>query len=169
MIENWIKEGAPSPFPTLRDAGQRGNGGLCSHGVRTEQSTGGPYKFLPFAAAGINWCDPQGMDVVSFPFTGCLMAVFTHQGTRKVGHISTGPNQDCLPAWQKIKTESSQAFVFRPSDYVDTRGKVLFGCYGIFTADNQGYAVTVTGGVGGPGGLVEDPKVAAIVKARLMN
>lgn len=169
MIQNLIREGAPSPFPTIRDAGQRGNGGLCSHGVRTVQSSGGPYKFLPFAASGINWCDPQGMDVVSFPFTGCLMAVFTHNGVRKVAHISTGQGQDCLPQWQQVKAQSTQVFVFRPSDHIDTRGGVLFGCYGIVTPDLQTLAVTVTGGAGGPGGLQESPKIAAIVKARLVH
>jgi hypothetical protein len=123
----------------------QGAGGLCSSGIAVGNQGGTPYKYLPFAKNGINYASQEGCDVISYNFTGCIMAVFKHKdGTIKVCHVSTGKGQDCKAEWQRIKGESTQVFEFRPSDFVETNGQALSGCYGLITADFKTYAITVT-------------------------
>src|SRR5882724_5365790 len=117
MLEKALKVGdSANSLPITQLTG--GNGTLCSTGI--VPLVGHPGSYLPFVKNGINWAPAQGEDVISYNFTGCIMAVFTQGGVRKVCHVSTGEGQDCKDAWQAIKAQSSQVFEFKPSDFVDT-------------------------------------------------
>lgn len=142
MIERILKEGSsPGWLPTF-EAGQNGTGTLCQIGLVPRLFYGA--RYVPFAKNGINWVEqPAGQDVISYNFTGCLMAVFTYMGIRRVCHVSTGAGQDCLAEWARIKRLSTNVFEFRPSDYIETRGAALSGCYGVITGDLRGYSITV--------------------------
>ena len=109
-------------MPT-REAGQNGEGTLCQYGLELGLRYGA--KYLPFVKNGINWVESEGVDVISYNFTGCIMAVFTYQGIRRVYHVSTGVGQDCKAERERIKSVSTNVFEFRPSDFIDTKGAAL--------------------------------------------
>ena len=142
MILDTLKEGEPLPlgFP-VREAGAYGEGKLCQIGISQSLVQGA--KYLPFAPKGINWISQGSSDVISYNFTGCIMAAFTHENIRKVCHVSTGTGQDCKEEWEKIKKASSSVSEFKPSDYIDTKGSAFVGCYGLITRDNHAYSITV--------------------------
>ncbi len=168
MLETILKVGAPSPLPTA-EAGQDGAGTLCSFGIQAG-NLGGPYKYLPFAKGGINYVASQGQDVLSYNFTGCIMAVFTEGGVQKVCHVSTGDGQDCLAEWANIKARSTNVFEFKPHEYISTGGGAFMGCYGLITADLRMYAITVIQNrVAGGHVASSDAKIAAITMARPMR
>ncbi|MEM9720178.1 MAG: hypothetical protein AAGA10_13050 [Bacteroidota bacterium] len=161
MILDSLKEGKPVPIglPT-HEAGGYGDGTLCQIGISQTLYCGA--KYVPFAPKGINWIAQGNSDVISYNFSGCIMAVFTHEGTRKVCHISTGNNQNCLDEWQKIKKASSQVFEFKPSDFISYKNTQFLGCYGLITRDLRTYAITV--GMSGGQRIV-----AGVKKARLLR
>ena len=78
MLENLVRVGMPSFFP-YKDIVGGGTGDLCSLQV-IGGFLNGQHKFLPFVANGINWVATQGQDVISAPFSGCIMAAFTEGG-----------------------------------------------------------------------------------------
>jgi hypothetical protein len=141
MIEKTLKEGTSTGFLPTREAGQNGMGALCQHGIFPGLSYGA--KYLPFVKNGINWVGSAGSDVISYNFTGCIMATFTYQGIRRVCHVSTGAGQDCKAEWERIKKLSTNVFEFRPSDFIDTKGGAFAGCYGLITADLRTYSITI--------------------------
>jgi len=162
MLETTLHVGAPCWLPT-DEAGGEGAGGLCSLGIK-EGIHNGNHKYLPFAKNGINWVASQGQDVISYNFSGCIMAAFTYQGVARVCHVSTGAGQDCKARWDEIKGQSANVFEFRPSDFIETNGGALAGCYGLVTSDLRTYVITTVRPKLGTG-----PKVASIVTARLLR
>ena len=164
MLERLLTVGAPSPLLTAGAMGA-GNGTACSRDVRTATLGACSYKYLPFVVNGINSVDAGGLDVVSYNFSGCIMAVYKSGGAFRVCHVSTGDGQDCKAEWDRIKGASTSVFEFKPSDFVETGGAALLGVYGLITSDLQTYAITVVQNAVGGGG----PKVAAITKARLLR
>lgn len=141
MIEETLKEGTSPGFLPTREAGENGTGTLCQLGLLPNLTYGA--KYLPFAKNGINWIEPTGLDVISYNFTGCIMAAFTYQGIRRICHVSTGDGQDCMAEWERIKKLSTNVFEFRPSDFIDTKGGAFVGCYGLITADLKTYSITI--------------------------
>ncbi|MCK9685022.1 hypothetical protein [Scleromatobacter humisilvae] len=164
MLENLLRVGAPSPLPVTPDS-NGGAGTVCSRGVQIETLGAATYKHLPFVVNGINSVDQGGVDVVSYNFSGCIMAVYKVGGVFRVCHVSTGPGQDCKDEWNRVKAGATSVFEFKPSDFVETGGAALLGVYGLITADLQTYAITVVQNAVQNGG----PKVAAITKARLLR
>ncbi|MCA1764263.1 MAG: hypothetical protein ABR574_13685 [Cryomorphaceae bacterium] len=160
MIERTLAEGSSPGWLPTREAGQNGSGTLCQLGILPGLRYGA--KYLPFAKNGINWVESTGVDVISYNFTGCLMASFTYEGVRRVCHVSTGTGQDCKEEWERIKSLSTNVFEFRPSDFIDTKGASLNGCYGLITADLRTYSITV---VRRSSGL----EIASIKMARLLR
>lgn len=161
MLESILAVGQPAELPT-HEAPNKGSGGLCQIGVTPNLHRGAVY--LPFAPNGINWVKQETNDIVSWNFTGCIMAAFTFENIKRVAHISTGAGQDCLPQWAKIKEKSTNVFEFKPSDFIETKGKSFVGCYGLITPHLDVYSITI---------ITEDNnitfKVASIVKARLLQ
>ncbi|SHM62216.1 hypothetical protein [Rhizobacter sp. OV335] len=164
MIEKLLHVGAPSPLRVTGTLGG-GTGTVCSRGVEAVTLGTVNYKHLPFVQNGINSVDAGGDDVVSYNFSGCIMAVYKVGGVFKVCHVSTGDGQDCKAEWERIKGTASAVFEFKPADFVDTGGAALKGVYGLITADLQTYAITVVHNTAAGG----DAKIAAIKKAHLLR
>jgi len=164
MLEKLLRVGAPSPL-LVTPSSIGGAGGLCTRDVQTATVGTVTYKHLPFVVNGINSVDAAGCDVVSYNFSGCIMAAYKVGGTFHVCHVSTGDGQDCKDAWNRLKATSNAVFEFKPSDFVETGGAALLGVYGLITADLQTYAITVVQNAMQGGG----PKIAAITKARLLR
>jgi hypothetical protein len=164
MLEKLLRIGAPSPLPVTASS-MGGAGGECTRDVQVVTLGDVTYKHLPFVVNGINSVDAGGMDVVSYNFSGCLMAAYKVGGAFRVCHVSTGDGQDCKVEWARIKATSNAVFEFKPSDFCATGGAALLGVYGLITADLQTYAITVVQNAVMNGG----PKIAAITKARLLR
>jgi hypothetical protein len=141
MLETILKGGASADWLPTHEA-TAGTGGLCSNNIQNGIHKG-KHKYLPFAKNGINWVASQGEDVLSYNFTGCIMAVFDHGGVRKVCHVSTGDGQDCKAQWDTIKGQSKNVFEFKPSDFIETKGAAFGGCCGLITADLRTYSITL--------------------------
>ena len=164
MLENLLRVGAPSPL-LITASTMGGNGTVCSRDVQAATLGTANYKHLPFVVNGINSVDAGGGDVVSYNFSGCIMAAYKVGGAFRVCHVSTGDGQDCKAEWARIKAASSAVFEFKPSDFVETGGAALLGVYGLITADLQTWAITVVQNAVMNGA----PKIAAITKARLLR
>jgi hypothetical protein len=162
MIETILKPGDVVDFPIEEAEG--GGGKICSRGAKKVSTGGINYKYLPFAANAINSVAQEGMDVISYNFTGCLMAVFKEGGAFKVCHVSTGSGQDCKAEWENIKKGFTNVFEFRPSDFIETKGGAFAGCYGLITSDLRTFAITVVQASGS-----KQRTIAAITMARLLR
>ena len=141
VLERVLQVGNAYAWMPTDEAGTDGTGTLCSHGVQNGIYNRS-HEYLPFAKNGINSVASQGEDVISYNFTGCIMAVFTHQGVRKVCHVSTGAGQDCKGEWDRVKG-TVNVFEFRPSDFIDTGGGAFACCYGLITSDLQTLAIAM--------------------------
>ena len=145
---------------------QNGSCSICSIGIQDmKHEFGGKeihYRYLPFVPNQINCCESPGFDVLSYNFTGCIMAIFTDsKGVRKVCHVSTGSDADCKAQWEDIQKQSTEVRNYRPSDYIrlpDMPGWAFLGCYGLITPDLKCYAITI----GQPPGKTAGRYVAAI-------
>ena len=164
MLEDKIIVGAPSFLPDAKLI-VGGNGGLCSQGV-IDGFFKGQHKYLPFVANGINNVSAQGQDVVSGPFSGCIMASYTDNGLNKVCHVSTGTDYgDCKPTWDRLKAGYTNVSEFKPSDYINNISYKY--CYGMVTAQGEKYVILVnTKSFPHPGGgsLVSDAQFIKLVK-----
>lgn len=163
MLENVLVIGSDANWlPTAET--MQGTGGLCSSGDTLGNQGGVAYRYLPFAKNGINCVSQQGVDVISYNFTGCLMGVFKHNdGVVKVCHVSTGHGQDCKDEWQNVKAVSSNVFEFRPSDFIEANGQAFDGCYGLITNDLRTYSITVARAKNGA------RTIASVTMARLLR
>ncbi|OQP73879.1 hypothetical protein IA54_012755 [Xanthomonas phaseoli pv. syngonii LMG 9055] len=161
MLEKIIKVGGDASWLPTAEGGQIGSGGLIELANPTVVEFAANY--LPFIPNAISAVSSGGLDVISYNFSGCLMAVYNAQdGRRMVCHVSTGDGQDCRDAWNQIRSISTHVFQFRPSEHIETKGSALRGCYGLITSDLQSLAITVVSG--------RDPNsrfVSAIKKMRV--
>lgn len=96
------------------------------------------FLFLPYAQGSINYCEPQGKDVLSAYFSGCIMARYKRNGSWRVCHVSTGEPNDCKDKWDRIKNEPEVSDVseFKPHERVDA-SKIL----GLITNTGNRYAI----------------------------
>lgn len=148
MLEKKLQKGMTANWLPTAEAGVAGTGTEMSAGC--VDVDGGIY--LPFAANGINYTESQGKDVISFNFTGCIMATYTTPGgSRRVCHVSTGNGQDCLGEWARIKGASNQVLAFKPHLFADVaaiaQAQQGFYCYGLITATGDCYSIAVGGQV----------------------
>ena len=147
-LEQRTRPGADVTWlPTHEGGVLRGFGGLCRSPQRIVPITTAGDKYLPFIPNGISYVETQGFDVISFNFTGCLMAAYVDEtGARRVCHVATGENGDCKPAWEEIKKGAKSFIQFKPSESIaraDFEGQAFTGCYGIITATDECFAVVV--------------------------
>jgi hypothetical protein len=146
MLETVLTAGTDPTWLPTAEAQTTGTGTLCSHDVQNGIYQGN-HKYLPFAPNGINWVAQQGQDVISYPFSGCIMAVFEYGGARRVCHVSTGQGQNCTTEWERIKGLSVNVFEFKPAEFVDitalNKEWGYGGCYGLITSDLRTYTITI--------------------------
>ncbi len=135
-----IKEGSTIDVTIPAAAG--GTGVECNKGVVEKTIGSTSVLLLPWVGNGINYTESTGKDVLSGPFTGCLMAVYKRGGARRVCHVAT---PECKDAWAKVKSETELIKEFKPSDHLPEQiVKTLKGglvILGHVTADNKCYAV----------------------------
>ena len=144
MLEKSLAKGMSASWLPRTEGGQGGTGKELSVGTKSVKDDQGIY--LPFVANGINYVESNGKDVISFNFTGCIMAVYTVGGTRRVCHVSTGDGQDCKVEWASVAAAASDVKSFKPHEHIDLDPGLTFtGCYGLITADNKFFSITVTG------------------------
>ena len=113
--------------------------------------TGGDALWLPYTPGAINYTFSAGRDVISGPFSGCIMAAYNKGGGRRVCHVSTETSEDhrhdCKALWGNIKEECTSYIEFKPFDVLRqfTRRKLKqFGnivIFGIITGDNNCYSL----------------------------
>jgi len=161
MLETLTGRGKDASWLPVAEGKSGGTGKECSIGVESLQG----HLYLPFVKNGINYVESQGKDVISYNFTGCIMAAYTPTGgSRRVCHVSTGANQDCKAEWERIKKNSKDVIEIKPSDFIDVKlfagtGNSLKGCYGIITADGRCFAVVVGSSTGGKTTIVDQKPI----------
>jgi len=133
-----------------RNEAPKGKGGLCSEDLKDFTKDSTTYRYLPFVPNGINCCPRDGLEVISYNFTGCILATFTDKDNiPKVCHVSTSTNADCdcKELWVSIQKTMTNVVNFKPSDFIpepkDLKGASLVGCYGLITLEGDCYAITV--------------------------
>ena len=135
-----IKEGGTLDVNIPAAAG--GAGGECKKGIEEKKLGGDTVLLLPWVGNGINYTDTSGKDVLSGPFTGCIMAVYKRDGQRRVAHVAT---PECNDAWNKVKGETQVVKEFKPSDHLPSGiEKSLKGglvILGHVTADEKCFAL----------------------------
>jgi hypothetical protein len=115
--------------------------GAGSHATKAGRN----FKWLPWADNGINYAESQGNDVLSGPFSGCYMVIYTYGGVRRIGHIAT---PGAKAAWNALVAADPQIQVVggvRPdTGYKNELPKgndSRFNILGLVTADSKFYAV----------------------------
>lgn len=111
-----------------------------SFGLITWTKTGetkftvGPFRWLPYGEAKINWSARGGLDVLSGPFSGCLMSLYTEDGAERVAHVFCDVGiKDCKEQW-RTHTEKGSVSVtaeFKPDDHAKGAGSQVFGLFSI--------------------------------------
>jgi hypothetical protein len=120
-----------------------GSGGECKIGVEETKIGSSAVLLLPWVGNGINYTESGGKDVLSGPFTGCIMGIYSVGGTRRVCHVAT---PECKDAWERVKTGAKLTKEFKPHEKLpqNTKDLGLTGglvIYGYVTADERYYAV----------------------------
>ena len=142
------KKNDVSWLPNQIEVRQLGNKELCRLEIKECEKHSIKYRFLPYVPNGINWCELDDQDVISYPFTGCIMAIYTDDRVQKVCHVSTSDTAllDCKAAWEKYKEKVSNVKEFKPSNFIDLnieKGWTFAGCYGLITTTLKYYAITI--------------------------
>ncbi|BBO71284.1 hypothetical protein DSCA_52140 [Desulfosarcina alkanivorans] len=147
MLEKKLQKGMTANWLPTHEAGTQGTGKEMSRG--SVELPGGAGIYLPFAANGINCVASQGKDVISYNFTGCIMAAYTQNGSRRVCHVSTGKGQDCKTEWEAIRQASTHVIAFKPHEFANIdaiqQAGQAFNCYGLITAAGECFSIAVGG------------------------
>ncbi len=101
------------------------------------------FSFVPYYPDNINYCtvDSVDRDVISCPFTGCLMAIWKKEVNGedeiRVGHVATSSEKahDCKELWEDEMRKSKCGYAFKPSQFILPLppGVRSYRCYGLFT------------------------------------
>ena len=84
MLEMSTRKGMyQEAWPTAEASA--GKGYEKKEGIITLKRNGTNYYYVPFAKNGINYTVANNEDVISYNFTGCIMAAYTNgSGERRV-------------------------------------------------------------------------------------
>jgi hypothetical protein len=109
------------------------------------------YIFLPWNSSGVSQVNSAGVDVISGPFSGCIMGAYhVRGGERYVCHVNKGGANDCSEFWEALKGSDPNSIEFNPfssisNDALREAGGLVPGvvpnCFGIITATNQRFVV----------------------------
>lgn len=77
-------------------------------------------RILPYRTSMINEMPLGGQEVISGPFTGCVMSLYDRKGVRMAGHVDTNPDTTQRKAYDTLKTGGDVALV----EEYDTTGKI---------------------------------------------
>lgn len=103
--------------------------------------------FVPYCPNGINYCTPNGADVLSSEFTGCWFAKYSLGGGNRVAHVAT---PECNDAWQALQQQSGFIMhaCFKPTDSVTLDMAKKAGgsssialIMGLITGDNRCFTI----------------------------
>jgi len=161
MIEKCFTKGWTSSLPFLNKSATAGGGGEVNNDIigltytavekrifGSDRTHTGDAFFIPWASNGINYVQTMGRDVISGPFTGCIMASYDTGGGRRVCHVAT---PECNAAWTTLKAQAGVTLnvEFQPhlSVNVGSLKKKLTGglyCMGVITATDDCYAIILS-------------------------
>ena len=161
MDLTWLKNvsGEKRSFPNYRVEWSRGIKEIIVEDktkkilIFSKTTPGGDALWLPFTPGAINYTNSRGKDVISGPFSGCLMAAYEKKegGGRRVCHVATtSDTMDCKEKWNEIKADCSFYAEFKPSDVYANLSKKQLGklgstiLFGLITADNRCFSALVT-------------------------
>ena len=153
MIEKELRKGMQAAWLPENTSGTQKNVAIACL-----TTNGTKFKYLPFVMGEITSTFSQGQDVLSGPFSGCIMAAYTgKEGGRKVCHVATDKESslDKKEAWSEIKQRSDVEAEIKPYDksFAGTVGKAYsqnssrddrslgFTTYGLITADGKCYSI----------------------------
>lgn len=119
---------------------------------RSKTVAGGDALWVPYVPGDVNYGISRGMDVISGPFSGCIMAAYDSGRGRRVCHVSTaeeGHKDDAKGIWTSIKEHCVPFAEFKPFDAIGklskskkkSLGNALF--FGFITNDNRCYTLVV--------------------------
>lgn len=77
-------------------------------------------RILPYRTQMINEIPMEGKEVISGPFTGCVMSLYNRGGVRTVGHVDTNPDTTQRAAYSALQSAGTLDLI---SEY-DTTGKL---------------------------------------------
>ena len=157
MLEKELAKGKQVEwFPKLKDRpGGEQQEMVCYSGKGTK------FKFVRYVRGKITYGFSQGTDVLSGPFTGCIMAAYRlKDGFRRVCHVSTSQDtsDDCKEFWTEVKTEAGATVEveFRPFDFyksiMEDYTQSFWAkqntpwVYGLITPENTCWSIVVSGG-----------------------
>ncbi len=141
---------------------------LCSEGFTDDRHEPTEYRVLRYVPGRITCCAANGLDVISYPFSGCIMASFTEGRVRKVCHVSTGDGPlNCKRKWFEIQQGLKEVRCYKPSDALEcyqrfnqpgyTPPPGLDGkCFGLITAGDNPVCYAVAVGWDGTRGKVAE-------------
>lgn len=130
------------------------------------------FIWLPWLPGKVSEVAPQGIDVLTGPFTGCWVTSYTRMGTRFVGHVGTEgwktspASLRAKAAWNEMIPLLSSYSGFEPASATSTQVKTskaggTRNVYALVTARGQFYAIVTFNVRGRP----ERKLIAAVVEA----
>ena len=124
---------------------QDGNGQYTDDDIVTNDEYG--FIYIPYRLDAINNAklDRVARNMVSSPFSGCLLVAWQTWEGVYVGHVSKDEvRKEKTPSfikWNQDKEDFLRYAEFRPSDYIDDT-KPLNACYGLLAFSNVCNTVT---------------------------
>jgi hypothetical protein len=130
MLENILTEGTVASWikDLKLESGEqcyhwKGKSKRCCYGkqqIKVSDGKGNTVKalWLPYVPKMVNQCGSEGLDVISGPFTGCIMGAYDNEfGMRVVCHVATGTGcEGSKDEWKTIAENSSYVVAFQPSN-----------------------------------------------------
>lgn len=103
--------------------------------------------FLPYAPNSMDYVLPQGRDVFSADFTGCVFIRYMHMDQMRIAHVATPEARPALDAMKQIQG-TTVLNEFKPTEHLDmgklgrgTGGTERSEALGIITATGDCFAV----------------------------
>lgn len=171
MLEKLLQPGADSSWLPTEQFDRCRSSEIETSECAKEGIHEGRHKYLPFIKDRVNYVVAQNQDVISYNFSGCIMATHKRNGVRRVCHVSTGGDGDCKESWERIKKTSSEVFEFRPHEFIDIEGLfkkastyAFVGCYGLITSDLRTFSISIGRNLASKKLVVLDLKVAHLLR-----
>lgn len=101
---------------------------------RTKSAT---FLWIPWIKRAISYVESQGLDAISGPYTGCIMASYKRNDARRACHIDADANPEAKTKWEEIKKEPGVEVIkeFIPSNHIPLNPVPGLYILGLITAE----------------------------------